>query len=184
MVLRHVACCVLLAFCLTIPATLCAEPRAGETWQEPATGMIFVWVPGGVIKPAFGPIARDPYYGDDDPRSVPRISGFWLGKFEVTQGQWRKIMQGNPSAFQKGDAYPVESVSLSEVFEFISRLNAAGDATFRLPSTVEWAYAARSAGGPEKFAGGSKANCSHGIKATAAAPASSRSQGSERTWSV
>jgi len=110
MVLRHVACCVLLAFCLTIPATLCAEPRAGETWQEPATGMIFVWVPGGVIKPAFGPIARDPYYGDDDPRSVPRISGFWLGKFEVTQGQWRKIMQGNPSAFQKGDAYPVESV--------------------------------------------------------------------------
>ncbi len=149
---RPVLPAVLLACCLALPVLLHAQPREGDTWQEPATGMVFVWVGGGVDKPNSGPIARDGYYGDDDPRSVPRVDGFWLGRCEVTQGQWRAVMGGNPSAFAKGDAYPVESVSLPEVQEFIARLNASGSARFRLPTNREWSFAARSGGLPGELA--------------------------------
>lgn len=136
----------------------CAEeaPRAGELWRDPETGMEFVWAPGGALAPTSGPASRDPYYGDD-PDRLPRVKGFWIGKYEVTQGQWLRIMGANPAAFQKGPDYPVERVSLSDVREFIARLNAKGQAKFRLPSWREWEMAAR-APYLAKYAGGNAAN--------------------------
>src|SRR2546426_7525764 len=69
---------------------------------------------------------------------------FYLGKYEVTQGQWAAVMGNNPSAF-KGDAnLPVEQVSWDDVQEFMRRLNGReGGATYRLPTEAEWEYAAR-----------------------------------------
>jgi len=83
-----------------------------------------------------------------------RLDGFWLGKYEVTQSQWEKIMRSNPSKSSRGDNYPVENISWHDAKEFISRLNSQGVERFRLPTEAEWEYAARSGGKPEKYAGG------------------------------
>lgn len=126
---------------------------SGQTWRDPATGMEFVWVPGGTFEMGCGSWTSE-CYSDEKPVHSVRLSGFWLGKFEVTQGQWQRVMGNNPSYFKKGDSYPVEQVSWDDAKEFISKLNAQGSAKFRLPTEAEWEYAARSGGKPEKYAGG------------------------------
>ena len=61
--------------------------RPGETWTEPSTGMEFVWVPKGCFRMG----SRS---GDDDERPVHEacVKGFWMGEYEVTQGEWRTVM--------------------------------------------------------------------------------------------
>ncbi|MBU1040945.1 MAG: SUMF1/EgtB/PvdO family nonheme iron enzyme [Proteobacteria bacterium] len=130
-----------------------AEPKAGDTWRDPTTGMEFVWVPGGTFEMGCGSWAGD-CKADEKPVHVVRLDGFWLGRFEVTQGQWQIIMESNPSYFKEGDNFPVEMVSWKDAKGYISRLNAQGSAKFRLPTEAEWEYAARSGGKPEKYAGG------------------------------
>jgi formylglycine-generating enzyme len=72
---------------------------------------------------------------------------YYLGKFEVTQGQWKKVMGTNPSTFKSGadaDNYPVEGVSWREAKKFIKRLNKMEkNHSYRLPSEFEWEFAAR-----------------------------------------
>ena len=69
--------------------------------------------------------------------------GFYLGKYEITQGQWESVMGSNPSYFG-GSNRPVEQVSWNDVQEFIGRLNeAAGEEVYRLPTEAEWEYACR-----------------------------------------
>ena len=71
---------------------------------------------------------------------------FYLGKFEVTQGQWKQVMGNNPSGFSGPDSEdrPVENVSWEDAIAFIARLNRL-DAShhYRLPTEFEWEYAAR-----------------------------------------
>jgi len=121
----------------------------GDTWTEPITGMEFVFVPGGCFQMG----SND---GNDDEKPVHEVcvDGFWLGKYEVTQGQWQKIMGNNPSYFKEGDNYPVEQVSWRDCQEFIKKLNRRSGSSFRLPTEAEWEYAARSGGKDEKYAGG------------------------------
>ena len=85
---------------------------------------------------------------DDDERPRTRVTisrGFYLGKYEVTQGQWEAVMGSNPSWFDEcGPNCPVEKVSWEDVQEFIRKLNAAaGGNRYRLPTEAEWEYAAR-----------------------------------------
>jgi len=69
---------------------------------------------------------------------------FYLGKYEVTQGQWQAVMGNNPSKFTGDPNRPVEQVSWDDVQEFIRRLNAReGGTMYRLPTEAEWEYAAR-----------------------------------------
>lgn len=75
---------------------------------------------------------------------------YYIGKFEVTQAQWKQVMGTNPSAFQgnvvkdNADQHPVEQVSWQDVQKFLVKLNAL-DKThrYRLPTEFEWEYAAR-----------------------------------------
>ena len=70
-----------------------------------------------------------------------------MGKYEVTQVQWKTVMGENPSFFKKGDSYPVENVTWNDAQEFIMKLNSRnGVDTFRLPTEAEWEYACRSGG--------------------------------------
>ncbi|MCW5910768.1 MAG: formylglycine-generating enzyme family protein [Cyclobacteriaceae bacterium] len=76
---------------------------------------------------------------------------FYIGKFEVTQAQWKKVMGTNPSFFQGNiiegntDNFPVETVSWKDAQAFIKKLNQLekGKAVYRLPTGFEWEYAAR-----------------------------------------
>ena len=70
------------------------------------------------------------------------LSGYYIGKCEVTQELWEAVMGSNPSYF-KGAQNPVEQVSWNDCQEFISRLNSLTGRTFRLPTEAEWEYAAR-----------------------------------------
>jgi len=122
----------------------------GATWTEPITGMEFVYVPGGSYEQGCGSWTSDCWDNEKPTRQV-RLSPFWLGKTEVTQGQWKRVMGSNPSHFQKGDDYPVERVSWNDAQEFIKRLNAKSGQTYRLPSEAQWEYACRSGGKPVAF---------------------------------
>ncbi len=76
---------------------------------------------------------------------------FYMGKFEVTQGQWKEVMGGNPSVFQGDrikerdpDRYPVDNVTWDDAQAFVTKLNAMEKVkAYRLPTEFEWEYAAR-----------------------------------------
>jgi len=118
---------------------------------DQATGMEFVLVKGGCYQ--MGDVFGD---GDMDEKPVHEVcvSDFYLGKYEVTQGQWQKVMNDNPSGFKEcGPDCPVDFVSWEMVQEFIDKLNSMGKNKYRLPTEAEWEYAARSGGKNEKWAG-------------------------------
>ncbi len=75
---------------------------------------------------------------------------FYIGKYEVTQGQWKKIMGNNPSVFQgskvkdDADKHPVDSVTWADTQAFLKKLNTIEKSKlFRLPTEFEWEYAGR-----------------------------------------
>jgi formylglycine-generating enzyme required for sulfatase activity len=80
-------------------------------------------------------------------------SAFLLGKFPVTQRQWRAVMGSNPSAFTADEENPVEGVSWEDASAFCRRLGALSGLRFRLPSEAEWEYACRAGSAWEFFFG-------------------------------
>ncbi|MBF0466558.1 MAG: formylglycine-generating enzyme family protein [Nitrospirae bacterium] len=112
--------------------------------------MEFVLVKGGCYK--MGDTSGDKYE-DETPVHEVCVDDFYIGKYEVTQGQWTKIMECNPSYFKSGDNYPIETVSWTDVKEFINKLNERTGKKYRLPTEAKWEYAARSGGKKEKWAG-------------------------------
>ncbi|MFM7311357.1 MAG: formylglycine-generating enzyme family protein, partial [Flavobacteriales bacterium] len=83
--------------------------------------------------------------GEEDERPVHQVtlSSFHIGKYEVTQAQWREVMGTNPSYFKKCDQCPVEQVSWYDVQDFITELNTKTGKQYRLPTEAEWEFAAR-----------------------------------------
>ena len=120
-----------------------------QEWRDPVTGMAFAWVPEGCFQ-----MGSNEGHSDEKPVHEVCVDGFWMGKYEVTQGQWKKIMGNNPSYFKKGVNHPVEKVSWNDVQGFINKLNSKGQGGFRLPTEAEWEYACRSGGKQEKYCGG------------------------------
>lgn len=114
-----------------------------------AWGMEFVLIPAGTFLMGSTNGERN----ERPVHSVKITKPFYLGRYPVTQAQWEKVMEKNPSHF-KGEDRPVETVSWTAVQEFISRLNeeeGCGNC-YRLPTEAEWEYAARG-GMEEDYAG-------------------------------
>ena len=98
-------------------------------------GMEFVYIPNG----SFEMGATD----DADSKPVHHVTisnGFYLGKYEVTQEEYKKVTGTNPSYFKTCPRCPVEMVSWDDAQKFIKKLNAKGDGTYRLPTEAEWEY--------------------------------------------
>jgi formylglycine-generating enzyme required for sulfatase activity len=143
------------------PARPVADKPAADA-KPPATfkngiGMEFVLVPRGKVWLGGGG-------GKLGEQGVEITKDFYLGKYEVTQGEWQKVTGVNPSYFSRQgggkdalkdipDAelarFPVEGVSWNDAQLFLEALNAKEKESgwaYRLPTEAEWEYACR--GGP------------------------------------
>ena len=99
---------------------------------------------GGMIFVQGGTFEMGSNDGQDDEKPVHRVtvSDFYIGKYEVTQKEWKEVMGNNPS-YNKGDNLPVEQVSWDDIQEYLQKLNAKTGKNYRLPTEAEWEYAAR-----------------------------------------
>jgi len=118
-------------------------PLRGEMPRKADSGMTLILLPGGTAR--LGSPQTDP---PPDPLEAPHtleIGAFWMSKYEVTQGQWLRVMGSNPSRVVPGayegipatKEFPVEGVSWMEARQFCDRL------AVELPTQVQWEYAAR-----------------------------------------
>ncbi len=105
-------------------------------FKSPAPDMKFVAMAQGCF--TMGSARGD---SDEKPEHKVCLDDYWIGKYEVTQGQWMELMGGNPSRFRRGKDHPVERVSWNDVQKFIKKLNSRGGLTYRLPTEAEWEYA-------------------------------------------
>ena len=79
---------------------------------------------------------------DESPTHRVTLDSYYIGKYEVTQEQWKAVMGSNPSDFS-GNNKPVETVSWNDCQKFIKKLNQLTGLKFRLATEAEWEYAAR-----------------------------------------
>ena len=117
----------------------------GSPWTN-SVGMEFERIPAGEF--LMGSLSYEEGRFSNERQHEVRISqGFWIGKYEVTQGEWESVMGSNPSSFDEcGSPCPVETVSWNDVQEFVRRLNERETGRgyrYRLPTEAEWEYAAR-----------------------------------------
>ncbi|MBC7776356.1 MAG: SUMF1/EgtB/PvdO family nonheme iron enzyme [Phycisphaerae bacterium] len=126
-----------------------SEKTAGTLMPD---GMIFI--KGGKFQMGSPPTEAD--RGDDEQQHEVELSDFYIGKYEVTQKQWRDVMGSDPPvpSFKNCDNCPVENVSWDEIQTFIKMLNQQTGRMYRLPTEAEWEYAARGAGKATLFGNG------------------------------
>ena len=101
-----------------------------------------VWVEGGTFRMGATSEQGSDAYDWEKPVHSVTLSGYYIGKTEVTQALWKAVMGSNPSEFT-GDELPVECVSWYDCQEFIRKLNAMTGQNFRLPTEAEWEFACR-----------------------------------------
>lgn len=82
---------------------------------------------------------------DDDEKPVRQVQvkSFRISKYEVTQDLWEAVMGRNPSKFRTCPRCPVENVGWDDAKIFLKKLSALTGEHYRLPTDVEWEYAAR-----------------------------------------
>jgi len=107
--------------------------------------MEFVWVdPGGF---SMGSPESEPGRGPEEgpQHEVTLTQGFWMGKYEITQGQWEAVMETRPwsgqSYVEDHPDYPAVYVSWNDLQEFVERFNEVTDEIeYWLPSEAQWEY--------------------------------------------
>lgn len=126
--------------------------RAGD--DRVIAGLPMVWCPPGTF--TMGSPESEPERRPGEHQVEVTLSrGFWVAKFETTQGQWKQTAGALPgpltAALPEGDDYPVGNVNFAEAEDFTRRLTELGrssgtlpqGAEFRLPTEAQWEYAAR-----------------------------------------
>ena len=140
-----------------------ASPYLWADKSAPATGKRFyravvfpaptnmVFIPPGTFRMGSptNEVDRD---SDEGPQTAVTISrGYWMGKYEVTQGEYEAVMGNNPSFFTGDTNRPVEQVTWYDAVAYCEALTArerlAGrigtNSVYRLPTEAEWEYACR-----------------------------------------
>lgn len=116
-----------------------------SAYMEKHTGMEFVKVPEGCF--VMGDTHGDGQ-GDEKPLHEVCIDSFFVGKFEVTNAQYRQFRPGHNSGSYEGndlngDSQPVTGVTWYDATEYAKWLSKSSDKVFRLPTEAEWEYVAR-----------------------------------------
>jgi formylglycine-generating enzyme len=140
-----------------------AFAKLGDRFTISDLGLEMLWVKHGafIMGSSKGEAKRDE---DEIHHQVTLTKGFYLGKYEVTQAQWERVMGNNPSIF-KGADRPVEKVSWNDAVEFCKKLTEietkAGRVpqgmSYQLPTEAQWEYACR-AGTTTKYSWGDDIN--------------------------
>jgi len=146
-----------------------ASPYLWADRSAPATGRRFyragvftaptnlVFIPPGTFRMGSPTNEVDRYSNEGPQRAVTISRGFWVGKYEVTQGEYLAVMGSNPSYFSinhgyaDGQSRPVEQVSWYDATGYCAALTQrerlAGrigtNSVYRLPTEAEWEYACR-----------------------------------------
>ena len=119
---------------------IAVEPKGGG---KPVTQRLR-WIPPGRFlmgSPDSEP-GRDNDEGPQHPVTLSR--GFWLFDTACTQALWRAVMGNNPSHFTGSPDLPVETVSWTDVQDFLARINAGiPGLDLTLPTEAQWEYACR-----------------------------------------
>ena len=155
-------------------------PKPKQVWRDSVTGMEFVWIPEGCYQ--MGSPSGEKGRDDDDEGPVHEVcvDGFWMGKYEVTNAQFRRFRSGHDSKDYKGNSLngndqPAVYVSWEDAKAFAKWLTDRGDHEFRLPTEAEWEYACRAGTKTARFWGDSPDD--------ACAYANVADQAAKRKWS-
>ena len=129
------------------------QPHQAYRLREPLPGIApleMVAIPGGTF--LMGSPNNEPERsGSEGPQHEVMVPAFFMGRYPVTQAQWRVVaampqvertLKVAPSRF-KGDLRPVEQVSWYDAVEFCARLSTHTGRQYRLPTEAEWEYACR-----------------------------------------
>ncbi len=117
------------------------ETKPSAPVRRSAPEIEMVYVTGGSF--LMGSPENEPDRSSDEgPQHRVTVQSFYIGKYEVTQAQWRAVMGSNPS-YLKGDNLPVENVSWNDAKEFCRKLSQMTGKEYRLPTEAEWEYACR-----------------------------------------
>jgi formylglycine-generating enzyme required for sulfatase activity len=132
------------------PLNLSTSAVEGKPFAIADLSMEMLWVKPGAFEMGSPRTEVGLKLSNESIQTVTLTEGFWLGKHEVTQSQWEKVMGSNPSHF-KGANRPVGVVSWTDVTSFCDKLTAlerkagrlpAGMA-YQLPTEAQWEYACR-----------------------------------------
>lgn len=98
-----------------------------------------------VVPPGIFKMGSVPHQGsaEEQPQHLVTIKSFLLGKYLVTQGQWKALMGKLPACRFKGDKLPVERVSWNDAQKFCQQLTKKTGRNYTLPSETQWEYACR-----------------------------------------
>ncbi|MCC8997990.1 MAG: formylglycine-generating enzyme family protein [Candidatus Contendobacter sp.] len=126
------------------------QPSANtKTRTDPITGLELGWVEGGCFNMGSPATERD--RNNDETSHQVCVKGFWIGKTEITNNQYRRFKPGhNSGVFQgrslNGDVQPAVNVNWDDAIAFAEWLSweAGAGKRFRLPTEAEWERAARS----------------------------------------
>ena len=132
-----------------------SERKAEKKFHIGGVSFDMIWVEGGTFCMGATSEQGDDAYGDEEPVHSVTLSGYYIGKTEVTQALWESVMCSNPSTIQDNDL-PVENVSWDDCQEFIRKLNSLTGQNFRLPTEAEWEFACRGGNNSRgyKYSGG------------------------------
>jgi formylglycine-generating enzyme required for sulfatase activity len=122
--------------------------------EREVVGIKLCWCPAGrfMMGSPRGEPERRP---DEDQVEMTLTKGFWTGKYEVTQGQWKRVIGKLPGELTpgggEGDDFPVYNVNHAEAEEFCRKLTEKAHTSgelpkeweFRLPTEGQWEYACR-----------------------------------------
>lgn len=125
------------------------EPELKEDYVEEALGvnMDMVYVKGGIFNMGATIEQGNDASSNENPVRTIWIDGYHIGKYEVTQAQWRAVMGKDVEGYTynrgEGDDYPIYYVRKEEAQEFCQKLSEATGKKYVLPTEAMWEYAAR-----------------------------------------
>ncbi|HLF13502.1 MAG TPA: formylglycine-generating enzyme family protein [Bacteroidota bacterium] len=126
--------------------------KAGD--ERDVVGIQLCWCPPGGFTMGSPPGEPERRPGEDQVE-VTLTKGFWMGKFETTQGEWKRVIGNLPgeltAELPAGDDFPVGNVNFAEAEAFCRKLTELGrhsgdlpkDWEFRLATEAQWEYACR-----------------------------------------